>query len=90
MTTISIRLDDYDKKDLEAMCAEMGMSITTFFTICAKKALRERRIPFEVAASPDPFYSERNMAHLRLSEDQVKAGKVVRKSLEELEALADE
>jgi DNA-damage-inducible protein J len=50
MTTVSLRLDDELKKGLDQMCAEMGMSLTTFFTIYAKRALRERRIPFEINA----------------------------------------
>lgn len=50
MTTISLRLDDELKKGLDLMCAEMGMNLTTFFTIYAKRALRERRIPFEINA----------------------------------------
>lgn len=50
MTTISLRLDDDLKHDLEQMCSEMGMSLTTFFTIYAKRALRDRKIPFEITA----------------------------------------
>ncbi len=50
MTTVSLRLDDELKKGLDQMCAEMGMNLTTFFTIYAKRALRERRILFEINA----------------------------------------
>ena len=50
MTTISLRFDDQMKKELDEMCDAMGMNLTTFFTIYAKKALRERRIPFEIEA----------------------------------------
>ena len=32
------------------MCAEMGMNLTTFFMIYAKKALRERKIQIMVDA----------------------------------------
>ena len=52
MTTISLRLDDDMKKELDIMCDEMGMNITTFFMIYAKRALRDRRIPFAVEAAP--------------------------------------
>ena len=87
MVAISIRLEESDKKELDAMCAEMGMSVSTFFTIYAKRALRERRIPFEVNAPLDPFYSETNMRALEASERQARAGQTVTKTLEELEAL---
>lgn len=87
MTTVSIRLDDDMKKQLDAMCDDMGMNITTFFMIYAKKALRDRRIPFEITASADVFYSESNMAQLKKADQQVKDGKVVVKTMEELEAM---
>lgn len=50
MTTISLRFDDAMKKELDEMCEEMGMNLTTFFTIYAKRALRDRKIPFEIEA----------------------------------------
>ena len=87
MTTVSIRLDDDMKKQLDIMCEEMGMNITTFFMIYAKKALRDRRIPFEITAPADAFYSETNMEQLKKAKEQVKAGQVVVKTMEELEAM---
>ena len=89
MTTISIRLNDQDKKALDEMCDEMGMSLSTFFTIYAKRALRDRKIPFEVTAPSDPFYSENNMRVLAESEQQARDGKVIVKTMEEREALAN-
>jgi DNA-damage-inducible protein J len=62
---ISIRMDDQLKKSMEKTCSELGMTMTTAFTIFAKKMTREQRIPFEV--SIDPFFSEENMEHLRKS-----------------------
>lgn len=90
MTTISLRFDDDMKKQLDEMCEEMGMNLTTFFMIYAKKALRERKIPFEIAAPLDPFYSESNMRQLRQSGEQVKNGQVVVKTMAELEAMAND
>lgn len=52
MTTISLRLEDEVKQGLDEMCGEMGMSLTTFFTIYAKRALRDRKIPFDITAPP--------------------------------------
>ena len=88
MTTVSIRLEDEMKQQLDIMCDEMGMNITTFFMIYAKKVLRDRRIPFEIAAPVDPFYSETNMAQIAKAKQQVQSGKVVVKTMEELEAMA--
>ena len=87
MTTVSLRFDDKMKKELDEMCDEMGMNITTFFMIYAKKALRDRKIPFEIAAPKDPFYSESNMKQIEKAETQIREGKVVVKTMEELEAM---
>lgn len=70
--TINIRIDEATKRDMEAVCKDLGMSMTTAFTIFAKKVGRERRIPFEV--SVDPFYNEENLAHLRRSIATLNAG----------------
>ena len=74
-TMVNFRLDEKLKKDMEQVCKEMGLSITTAFTIFATKVSKERRIPFELAADPDPFYSEANIARLRKAIDDVKAGR---------------
>ena len=90
MTTISIRLDADMKRELDEMCDEMGMNITTFFMIYAKKALRDRRIPFDIVAPIDPFYSDSNMEQIRKARRQIKEGKTVTKSMEDLEAMEGE
>ena len=59
---INFRMDEDLKKSMEKVCADMGISIATAFTIFAKKVAREKRIPFEVTA--DPFYSEGNIKRL--------------------------
>ena len=90
MTTISLRFDDETKAQLDEMCGEMGMNLTTFFTIYAKKALRDGRIPLEITADADPFYSSSNMAQLKRADQQAKAGRVVVKTIEELETMESE
>ena len=72
-TMVTIRMDDALKKSMEQTCQELGVSMTTAFTIFAKKMSREKRIPFEV--SVDPFYSESNLAHLRRGAEALNAGK---------------
>lgn len=80
-TMINIRMDEDLKKSMEQTCQELGMSMTTAFTIFAKKMSREKRIPFEV--SVDPFYSDRNMAHLRRGVAALNAGQGVAHDLME-------
>jgi len=50
---------------MERACKDMGISMSAAFTIFATKVSKERRIPFDVTADPDPFYSEANMSRLR-------------------------
>lgn len=87
MTTISLRIDSKMKKELDEMCEEMGMNLTTFFMIYAKRALRERRIPFDIVAPKEPFYSKENTAVIQESKKQISEGRVVKKTIEELEAM---
>ena len=63
-TTVNIRMDSELKKQFEAFCSDVGMNMTTAFCVFAKKAVRERRIPFEISAE-DPFYSYDNQERLR-------------------------
>ena len=85
---LNIRMDEDLKKSMEKTCQTLGMNMTTAFTIFAKKVSREQRIPFDV--SVDPFYSERNMAAIDEAAGQIEQGRVIVKTLEELEALANE
>lgn len=71
-TMVNFRMDEDLKRRMDTTCKEMGMSMTTAFTIFATKVVRERRIPFEISA--DPFYSKSNMAHLTRAASEVDAG----------------
>lgn len=72
---INFRMDEELKKSMEETCKDLGLSMTTAFTIFAKKMTREKRIPFDV--SVDPFYSESNMTYLKKVVDDIESGKVV-------------
>ena len=80
---INFRMDENLKKGMEEVCKEMGLSMTTAFTIFATKVSKEKRIPFEVAV--DPFYSEANMARLRKAIADIEAGKVTEHELIEVD-----
>lgn len=71
---VNFRLDAAVKKNMEQVCAELGLSMSAAFTIFAKKVGRERRIPFDV--SIDPFYDERNLCYLEQKMADYKAGKL--------------
>lgn len=58
---------------MEKTCKEMGMSMTTAFTIFATKVSREKRIPFEI--NIDPFYSENDIKYLEKIISEIETGK---------------
>ncbi|MEG2137986.1 MAG: type II toxin-antitoxin system RelB/DinJ family antitoxin, partial [Oscillospiraceae bacterium] len=66
-------------KSMEQTCQELGLSMTNAFTVFAKKVSREKRIPFDV--SIDPFFSQRNMAHLLRGVEALDAGQGVEHEL---------
>jgi DNA-damage-inducible protein J len=68
-------MDEAVKRAFDAFCADVGMNASVAVNLFARTVLRERRIPFEIAASDTPFYSEINQARLRRSLDQLNAGK---------------
>lgn len=87
-TLINFRIDEQIKKQMEQICSELGITMSTAFNIFAKKMIREKRIPFEV--SIDPFYSESNVKAISESIKQLLENKVVVKTMEELKELENE
>jgi len=70
---INFRVEEEDKKGMELVCSELGLSMSTAFNLFVKKVVREKRIPFEL--SIDPFYSEENLARLNAAIADAKQGK---------------
>lgn len=83
VVNVNFRMDAELKRSMEQTCTEMGLTMTTAFTIFAKKVSREKRIPFEISA--DPFYSESNMKHLRRGIAALNAGQGIAHELIEAE-----
>jgi DNA-damage-inducible protein J len=49
---VNIRMDEALKRDFEAVCGEMGLTMTTAFTVFAKAVSSRKEIPFKVTAQP--------------------------------------
>lgn len=47
MGNITFRMDDSVKMQLQELLTGLGLDFTTFFTMTAKQAIRERGIPFK-------------------------------------------
>ncbi len=48
-TNITMRMEAGIKAQLQNLMSDLGLDMITFFTMAAKQAIREQRIPFEVS-----------------------------------------
>ena len=72
-TNVNIRMDEDLKKQFEAFCSDVGMSMTTAFCVFAQAPVRQHKIPFEISAEKDPFYSPTNIERLKKSIAQMES-----------------
>lgn len=74
MANITVTLDDEDKRQLTEFCDQIGVSVSTLFTIFSKKVIREWEIPFKVGLDKP------NRATIRA----MKEGDKIRKNLDKV------
>lgn len=75
LTTITARVDEKDKANFDLFCSDVGLNTSTAINLFVKAVLRENRIPFEITKASDPFFSEANLAYIKKSLQELKAGK---------------
>lgn len=88
--TLNVRMDEDIKREFDAFCAEVGMNASVAVNMFARAVLRERRIPFEITDTIDPFYSRSNIQRLKASINDFESGRTIEKTMEELEAMEKE
>jgi addiction module RelB/DinJ family antitoxin len=49
-TTVSVRLDETTKIQLDKFCEDVGLNTATAFKMFAKNVVKNRRLPFDVEA----------------------------------------
>ena len=76
MAQVNIRIDDDLKVRADNIFNELGLNMTTAFTMFIRQTIRQGGIPFKVTTRDDPFYSDENMKVLRKSIQDVKEGKL--------------
>ncbi|MBR1439480.1 MAG: hypothetical protein IJ587_13200 [Synergistaceae bacterium] len=81
MRSVNINLEDTEYDELRRLLADMGMTLRTFYEALTRDFLNKR---YE-----DIFYSESNIRRLEHSFRQAEEGKVILKSMEELEDMAE-
>ena len=85
-TKISIRMDAELKRQFEAFCADVGMSMTTAFCVFAKKVVRENRIPFEISGEISNEETRQAIADIRSGAGWSREFSSVRELMEDLNA----
>ena len=76
MAQVNIRIDDDLKVRADNIFNELGLNMTTAFTMFIRQTIRQGGIPFKVTTRDNPFYSDENMKVLRKSIQDVKEGKL--------------
>ena len=76
MAQINIRIDDELKTRADNIFEELGINMTTAFTMFIRQTIRQGGIPFEITTRTDPFYNAENMEVLRRSVKEAGEGKL--------------
>jgi DNA-damage-inducible protein J len=87
-SNLNIRVDKDIKNQAEVFFGTMGLTMSAAVNIFLRQSLIQGKIPFEIKS--DPFYSVSNTKALERSLKQLKDGKVVTKTIEELEQMTNE
>ena len=85
-TNLTVRIDEDIKRDAETLFNKIGLTMSSAINVFFRQAIREQAIPFELKAYDD-YFNECNMKRIRHSIEQAQSGKVVMKTLAELEAM---
>ena len=81
-TTLTARIDPIDKKNFEAFCSTVGLTVSSAINLSVKAVLQKQKLPFEISA--DPFYNEENLNMLRQSIKQAQSGQLASHELIEV------
>ena len=88
-TNITVRIDEDIKRDAEVLFNKIGLNMSSAINVFFRQAIREQAIPFPLKVYDD-YYNEHNMKRILHSIEQAKAGKVITKTLAELEAMEND
>ena len=75
LATLTARVEENDKARFDMFCSNVGLNTSTAINLFVKAVLRENRIPFEITQTPDPFFSQSNVAYVKKSVQELKDGK---------------
>ncbi|MDR0917615.1 MAG: type II toxin-antitoxin system RelB/DinJ family antitoxin [Oscillospiraceae bacterium] len=82
---VQVRVDDDLKASADALFAHLGLDTQTAIRMFLRQSVMRDGLPFEVSA--DPFYSAGNTRALERSLRELRDGKTVTKTMDELRAM---
>ena len=85
-TTFSVRMDEGLKRQFDALCQEFGMTASTAINVFARAVVRERRIPFDIAASKQEPTRESALQAFQALRAEARANGVADLTLDEINA----
>lgn len=68
--TFSVRMDENLKRQFDSLCAAFGMNASTAINVFARAVVRERKIPFEIAAPMQDVNRENVMQAFMMLREQ--------------------
>ena len=90
-STIGFRIEEDLRRDFERVIDDLGLSITSAFTVFAKAVVKSNTIPIDLIV--DPFYRKENQDELERRIDLFETGKTqgkqMVKTIDELEAIVN-
>lgn len=86
MCQVSVRVDDIVKKNAEAVCKEIGISLSAAINIYLRRIGWERKIPFELSAEIPNAETLTAMAEVEKGENLVGPFNSVKELMESLNA----
>lgn len=75
-TNVTMRMDEELKSQLQELVSNLGMDMTTFFTISAKQAIREQRIPFDISMRVPNAETLEAIAEVKAMKENPSLGKI--------------
>jgi len=85
MSTVTVRVDERTKQGASDVLEGLGLDVSTAVRMFLRQVVIRGQLPIELLQ--DPFYSEASLTALRQSIRQLDDGKIVTKTLEELQAM---
>ena len=82
---LSVHIDEDIKRRFDAFCAGAGINASVAVNMFVCTMIREKRMPFDIADSDDPFYSAKNQGRIRQAIEQLEAGLGVEHELIEVD-----